>query len=267
VLVIDDAKLIQRFAETFFSRLKFEVIVASDGYEGVKLALARKPDLILIDIMMPRLDGLKAMQLIKANHNVREVPIIVMTAYSDRINVVSAAKLGAAAVITKPLTEEILFTKLKSVFGEEFVQSMIPTDPKEKENPFGVNEQEFSDAVSAMVEEFLKFYAEQIGLLETAVRNRDVESIRRVTHNIRGTSGSFGYNEATRLATELNEVVHASTIDWHAAEVLLVQLKNRLTEMKVLVADDIPMIRKLVEYHLKQNWFSTSRTLLTASRR
>ncbi len=230
MLVIDDAKLVQRFAGAFFSRLKFEVLVASDGYEGVKLAISRKPDLILIDIMMPRLDGLKAMQLIKANHAIRDIPIVVMTAYSDRINIVSAAKLGAAAIITKPLTDEILLQKLQLVFGEEFVQSMIPTDPAEKENPFGVNEQEFSDAVRAMVGEFLKFYAEQIEILEIAVRNREVESIRKVTHNIRGTSGSFGYNEATRLATELNEVVHASNIDWHAAEVLLVQLKNRLTK-------------------------------------
>ncbi len=230
VLVIDDAKLVQRFAGAFFSRLKFEVLVASDGYEGVKLAISRKPDLILIDIMMPRLDGLKAMQLIKANHAIRDIPIVVMTAYSDRINVISAAKLGATAIITKPLTDEILLQKLQLVFGEEFVRSMIPTDPAEKENPFGVNEQEFSDAVRAMVGEFLKFYAEQIEILEIAVQNRDVESIRKVTHNIRGTSGSFGYNEATRLATELNEVVHASTIDWHAAEVLLVQLKNRLTK-------------------------------------
>ncbi len=230
VLIIDDAKLVQRFAEAFFSRLKFEVRVASDGYEGLKLALSQKPDLILIDIMMPRLDGLKAMQVIKSNNAIRDVPIVVMTAYSDRINVVSAAKLGAAAVITKPLTEEVLLAKLKTVFGEKFVQSMIPTDPKDKENPFGVNEEEFSDAVSAMVEEFLKFYDEQVSQLESAVRGHNVELIRKITHNIRGTSGSFGYNEATRLATELNEVVHASSIDWDEAEVLLVQLKNRLTK-------------------------------------
>lgn len=228
VLIIDDTKLVQRFAEAFFTRLKFNVYIASDGYEGLKLALSRKPDLILIDIMMPRLDGLKAMQVIKSNETIRNVPIVVMTAYSDRINVVSAAKLGASAVITKPLTEEILFEKLKLVFGEEFVQSMIPSDPQEKENPFGVNEQEFSDAVRAMVGEFMKFYEEQVDQLEIAVRNHNIDSIRKITHNIRGTSGSFGYNEATRLATELNEVVHASTIDWHSAEVLLVQLKNRL---------------------------------------
>lgn len=228
VLIIDDAKVVQRFAEAFFKRLRFDVYVASDGYEGLKLVMAHKPDLILIDIMMPRLDGLKALQVIKSNDVIKDVPVVVMTAYSDRINVVSAAKLGAAAVITKPLTEEILFEKLKQVFGEEFVKSMIPTDPREKENPFGVNEEEFSEAVRAMVEEFVKYYGEQVDQLETAVRNHEVDAIRRITHNIRGTGGSFGYNEATRLATRLNEAVHASSIDWEEADLLLLQLKNRL---------------------------------------
>ncbi len=228
VLIIDDARVVQRFAEAFFKRLRFDVYVASDGYEGLKLVMSQKPDLILIDIMMPRLDGLKALQVIKSNELIRNVPVVVMTAYSDRINVVSAAKLGAAAVITKPLTEEILFEKLKQVFGEEFVKSMIPTDPKEKENPFGVNEEEFNEAVRAMVEEFVKYYGEQVDQLETAVHNHDIEVIRRITHNIRGTGGSFGYNEATRLATRLNEVVHSSPIDWQEADLLLLQLKNRL---------------------------------------
>ncbi len=228
VLVIDDAKIVQRFAEEFFKRLKFDVYVESDGYEGVKLALASKPDLILLDIMMPRLDGFKTLQVIKSNDLTKNIPVVVMTAYSDRINIVSAAKLGAIAVITKPLTEEILFGKLRQIFGEKFVQSVIPQDPKSKENPFGVNEQEYGDAVRGMVEEFVKYYREQVDDLERAIYGKDIDTIRRITHNIRGTGGSFGYDDATTLATRLNEVVHSSSVNWQEAEELLVQLKNRM---------------------------------------
>jgi len=228
VLVIDDAKIIQRFVEEFFRRLRFNVLIASDGYEGLKLALSSTPDLIMLDIMMPRLDGIKTLQVIKSNDLTKNIPVIVMTAYSDRINIVSAAKLGAAAVITKPLTEEILFEKLRGVFGEKFVQAAIPRDPKEKENPFGVNEDEYADAVRGMIEEFVKFYTEQVGELEVAVHGKDIDTIRKITHNIRGTGGSFGYDEATTLATQLNELVHMSTINWDEAEELLIRLKNRL---------------------------------------
>lgn len=228
VLIVDDAKIVQRFAEEFFKRLKFNVHVAPDGYDGLKMALSSKPDLILLDIMMPRLDGFKTLQVIKSNELTKDVPVIVMTAYSERINVVSAAKLGASSVITKPLTEEILFEKLREIFGEEFVSSIIPKDPQSKENPFGVNEVEYDDFVRAMVEEFLKYYREQVAELEDAVNSQDVDTIRKITHNIKGTGGAFGYDEATTLATRLNDVVHASTVNWGEARELLVQLKNRL---------------------------------------
>jgi len=230
VLIVDDTKIVQRFLEDFFRRLKFNVCVASDGIEGIRLALAAKPDVIFLDLMMPRLDGLKTLQVIKSNDSTRNVPVIVVTGYSDRINVVSAAKLGAVSVLTKPITEEMLFLKLRELYGEEFVQSVIPRDPKAKENPFGVKEDEYRDFVRSMVEEFMKFYSEQVTELETAIHSRDMETIRKITHNIRGTGGSFGFDDATTLATKLNELMHVSSVDWEEAEHILVQLKNRLKQ-------------------------------------
>jgi len=228
VLVIDDDKMIQRYAEEFFKKLKFTFYAASDGYEGLKIALSSKPDLILLDIMMPRLDGFKTLQVIKSNDLTKNIPVVVMTAYSDRINVVSAGKLGAIAVITKPLTEEIFFEKLKQIFGEKFVQSVIPRDPKSTENPFGVKEEEYNDFVRSMVEEFFKYYSDQIVELEKAIHERNIDTIRRITHSIRGTGGSFGYGETTALAIKLNEMIHVSPINWNEAEELLVMLKNKL---------------------------------------
>ncbi len=228
VLVIDDDKMVQRYAEEFFKRLKFNFHAASDGYEGLKLALSSKPDIIFLDIMMPRLDGFKTLQVIKSNELTRNIPVVVMTAYSDRINVVSAGKLGAAAVITKPLTEEIFFEKLRQVFGEKFVQSVIPRDPKATENPFGVKEDEYNDFVRGMVEEFLKYYSDLVAQLEQAVRDRNIDTIRLITHSIRGTGGSFGHGEAATLALKLNETVHASPVNWREAEEILFILKNKL---------------------------------------
>lgn len=228
VLVIDDTRMVQRFAGNFFERMKIGVFTASDGYEGLQIALSSKPDLIFLDLMMPRLDGFKTLQVIKSNELTKRIPVIVMTGYTDRINVVSAGKLGATAIITKPLTEEVLLQKVKDVFGEKFVDTLIPKDPRAKENPFGVKEEEYMDVVRTMVQDFVKYFSEEVDQLETAVRNEDVETIRRITHNIRGTGGSFGYDEATTLATRLNETVHASRVNWREAQELLLQLKNRL---------------------------------------
>ncbi|HUI29789.1 MAG TPA: response regulator [Candidatus Acidoferrales bacterium] len=228
VLVIDDDKMVQRYIEEFFKRLKFVFYAASDGYEGLKFALSSKPDLIFLDIMMPRFDGFKTLQVLKSNDLTKNIPVVVMTAYSDRINVVSACKLGAAAVITKPLTEEIFFEKLKQIFGEKFVRSVIPRDPKETENPFGVKEDEYNEVVRGMVEEFLKYYSAEVEDLERAVHEKNVDVIRRITHSLRGTGGSFGYGGAAALAVRLNELVHTSPIDWEEAEEVLIMLKNKL---------------------------------------
>ena len=228
VLVIDDDKMVQRYAEEFFRGLKFTFYSACDGYEGLKLALSFKPDLILLDIMMPRLDGIKTLQVIKANELTKDIPVVVITAYSDRINVVSAGKLGATAVITKPLTDKIFFDKLKQIFGDKFVRSVIPRDPKETDNPFGVKEDEYNDVVSGMVEEFLNYYSELVNNLEKAVAEKNVDVIRKITHNICGSGGSFGYGEATALAIRLNDLVHASPIEWNEAEEILIMLKNKL---------------------------------------
>jgi two-component system chemotaxis response regulator CheY len=229
-LVIDDTKMVQRFVEEFFRRLKFEVMIAEDGYEGLKLALSSHPNLILLDIQMPRLDGLKTLQVLKSNETTREIPVIVITGFSDRINVVSAAKLGASAVLTKPLSEEVLLEKLRLVFGEEFISAILPKEPVSKENPFGVEEKEYVEVVKNMVVDFLKYFDEQMFLLQGAADRKDVDTIRRITHDIKGTGGSFGYDEVTRLATRLNEAVHAETINWDNVRDLVFELKTRVVK-------------------------------------
>lgn len=228
VLVIDDTRMVLRFTESFLKKLNIAVYLAADGYDGLQLALSLKPDLIFLDLMMPRLDGFKTLQVIKSNELTSQIPVIVMTAYSERINVVSASKLGATAVITKPLSEQIVLEKLKQVFGEDYVRSIIPRDTRAMENPFGVTLEEYSDVVRTMVEEFVKYFGDQVDQLENAVHNQDVDAVRMITHNICGTGGSFGYDDATTLATKLNETVHASPVNWEEAQELLGQLKNRL---------------------------------------
>ncbi|MGC8594325.1 MAG: response regulator [Candidatus Kryptoniota bacterium] len=229
-LIIDDTRMVQRFVEELFKRLKFDVMVAEDGYEGLKLALSSHPDLILLDIQMPRLDGLKTLQILKSNEVTREIPVIVITGFSDRINVVSAAKLGASAVLTKPLSEEALLEKLRLVFGEEFFSTLLPREPVSKENPFGVEEKEYVEVVKNMVIDFLKYFDEQMFLLQEAANNKDVKTIRRITHDIKGTGGSFGYDEVTQLATRLNEAVHAENINWENVRDLVFELKTRVVK-------------------------------------
>ncbi len=236
ILVIDDARIVQKSAAAFFEKLNFEVLVAPNGYEGLKIALASRPDLILLDIMMPRLDGLKTLQVLKSNEATKEIPVVVMTAHTDRINILSAAKLGAAAVITKPLSEEILLEKVRGILGDKVLQEAVSGNKSGSEDPFGVKGPEYAEALRPMVEEFLKYVSNLTDELAIAIRNRDIDRIKQITHDIRGTGGSFGYDDATALAVSLYEAVsvgssdQAALVDWKESEDLLLQLKDRLKE-------------------------------------
>ncbi|MGH8370078.1 MAG: response regulator, partial [Gammaproteobacteria bacterium] len=77
VLVIDDSKTIRRTAETLLTKEGCEVVTAVDGFEALAKIADHKPDIIFVDIMMPRLDGYQTCALIKHNNNFRQTPVIM----------------------------------------------------------------------------------------------------------------------------------------------------------------------------------------------
>ena len=86
VMVIDDSKTIRRTAETLLKKEGFEVITATDGFEALSLIADHQPDLILLDIMMPRLDGYQTCALIKHHRVFRHTPVVMLS--RDRKSVV-----------------------------------------------------------------------------------------------------------------------------------------------------------------------------------
>jgi CheY-like chemotaxis protein len=91
---------------------EYELITALDGAEAVKLAEQEIPDLILMDMAMPVMDGWEATRRIKAMENLREIPIIGLSSYAMVGDAEKALEAGCDAYLTKPLDEELLFEKL-----------------------------------------------------------------------------------------------------------------------------------------------------------
>ena len=103
VLVVEDDRSIQMVLELVFTRMaKCEVIVASDGAEGLALIQKHKPDLVMLDIMMPGMDGFAVCERAKADEATRHIPIIFLTAQPQPAAVARAMSLGAAGYIVKP---------------------------------------------------------------------------------------------------------------------------------------------------------------------
>ncbi|MCD6167928.1 MAG: response regulator [Caldisericia bacterium] len=115
ILNVDDEEFNLEFLNAFLTSRGFEVIDAKDGREAVILATEKKPDLILMDIMMPIMDGIEATRILKRNKNTKDIPIIIVTAAAHRENKARAAEAGADEFISKPIDLVELEIRIKNL--------------------------------------------------------------------------------------------------------------------------------------------------------
>lgn len=109
-LVADDVPMIRKLVEFHLKQIGFEISNAADGAEALMLAESSKYDLIILDIMMPEMDGLEVLRKVRAGTMNRGTPVIIMTAYGDSANVKKAVEYGANDFIVKPV-EQVSFRK------------------------------------------------------------------------------------------------------------------------------------------------------------
>jgi twitching motility two-component system response regulator PilG len=114
VLIIDDSKTILRTAESLLSEYQCWVTTASDGFEALPIIATFKPDVIFVDIMMPRLDGYQTCALIKANRNYRDIPVIMLSSKDGLFDLARGRLAGSDKYLTKPFTRQDLLSTIYS---------------------------------------------------------------------------------------------------------------------------------------------------------
>lgn len=113
VMVIDDSNTIRRTAETLLSKTGCEVITAVDGFDSLSKIADTQPDLIFIDIMMPRLDGYQTCALIKNNSRFRHTPVVMLSSKDGLFDKAKGRMVGADDYLTKPFSKAELFETLE----------------------------------------------------------------------------------------------------------------------------------------------------------
>ncbi|MFW5815677.1 MAG: response regulator [Wenzhouxiangella sp.] len=114
ILLIDDSRTIRRSAETMLTREGCEVITATDGFEALALIHRHEPDLIFVDIMMPRLDGYQTCAIIKNNPRFRRVPVIMLTSKDGLFDKARGRIVGSDHYLTKPFTRDELLSAVRT---------------------------------------------------------------------------------------------------------------------------------------------------------
>ena len=117
ILVIDDSKTIRRTAETLLSKEGCEVHTAVDGFDALSKIADHQPDIIFVDIMMPRLDGYQTCSLIKHNKTFKETPVIMLSSKDGLFDRARGRIVGSEQYLTKPFTKDELLGAISNQIG------------------------------------------------------------------------------------------------------------------------------------------------------
>ena len=118
ILLVDDSETVLQMEQMILAKSSYELILARDGEEGVAKALATQPDLILMDVVMPKMNGFEAVKQLRENAQTRSVPIVMVTSKAEAESMEAGYQNGCSDYIIKPIDQLELMTKVKNLLGE-----------------------------------------------------------------------------------------------------------------------------------------------------
>ena len=113
ILIVDDNEITLKLIKRYLEGSDFDVVTATDGEQCLEIVAKNEPDIILLDVMMPKLDGYETIKTLKTNEATKDIPVIIVTALNDVTNQVKSIASGADDFISKPIEEKLLVAKIR----------------------------------------------------------------------------------------------------------------------------------------------------------
>lgn len=117
ILIVDDEEDLRKMLAFRLEAVNYEVLQAANGQDGLNRARSDNPDLIILDLMLPKLDGFKVCRMLKFDEKHKHIPIIMFTARAQKSDENLGIEMGADAYITKPFEPKVLLEKIKELLG------------------------------------------------------------------------------------------------------------------------------------------------------
>lgn len=228
ILVIDDADVIRNSLKKFLSEYDVEVLTCNDGLEGLQSAVEIKPHLIFLDLMMPNLDGIRLLRVLKVLEDLKHIPVIIISGHTDKSNVLAAMEAGAEKIVSKPLTKEALIKAINDVLGNNFLASikkLAQLSSYEKDQMNRELKKYFTNTLVQKKENIIQSLA-----------NKNKELLKLVVHELKGSSGTVGYTNISELCREVEGVVLSPQSTWKEIDIKCQSLLGSLTEIETSLA-------------------------------
>lgn len=130
ILVVDDEKDILELISFNLEKEGYGVVLAETGEEALKAAHSSSPDLVILDLMLPSIDGLEVCRRLKQNEETRKIPVLMLTAKSEDSDIISGLELGADDYITKPFSPKVLIARVRAVLRRAAEGTRPAPEPK-----------------------------------------------------------------------------------------------------------------------------------------
>lgn len=222
VLLVEDNLMNQKFMSHILKRLGATFDIAIDGKDAIEKVMKNKYDLILMDIQMPVMDGLEATRYIRNELNLKEIPIIALTAHAMKGDREKCLAAGCDGYITKPIDQQKLVSEIMSVIKS--------TEPEfENISPYfqGFSREEIINLRS----EYLESMKKEVDELDKKISPKEFEVFKFFGHNIKGNGVAYGFPEISKYGARIEEA--AIKQDYPELVTIFKEFKDYLFSIKI----------------------------------
>jgi CheY-like chemotaxis protein len=206
ILDIDDSPTVQRLIEMILTTQGYQVVLASDGEEGVAKAKSERPAVILVDFVMPKMNGFQVCKTLKEDPAFNDTPIILVTSKGDKVGSKFVDVLGITEYFTKPFQPEELLAKIREVIDKKKQPPQLPTRTPGRESREALSPGPGVQAAQGVVESMVRNIVEQV--LEDFVKNTLPQKIQQELAKIRpGSSAGIQGNLASVSIIEVMQML------------------------------------------------------------
>ncbi len=206
ILIVDDSDITRASLTRIFNEYNCKTETCEDGIYGIQKAITNKPDIIILDILMPNLDGIKTLQIKKVIDDLKNIPVIILSGNVNKSNMLAAIENGADKVLLKPFNVGELIETTNELLGYKLEKKMsleLPTNDFQE------------DAVTDLQKIFIESFPSQKKIIIDSVNIRDKNKLQVVFHQIKGIGKTVGLPQVSDICRNLEFNLSSDKVDWN----------------------------------------------------